>query len=90
MISADVKSNLKQQEIKDLVAASYKLQIIRRSTFKTLNKIKRVCIFHLILVGIPSIFILPVKNRGDGGEEPSPSLIVSRSNQYVKATKSII
>ena len=25
MISADVKSNVKQQEIKDLVAASYKL-----------------------------------------------------------------
>ena len=25
MISADVKSNTKQQEIKDLVAASYKL-----------------------------------------------------------------
>ena len=25
MISADVKSNIKQQEIKDLVAASYKL-----------------------------------------------------------------
>ena len=25
MISADVKSNIKQQEIRDLVAASYKL-----------------------------------------------------------------
>ena len=67
MISADVKSNIKQQEIKDLVAASYKLQIIRRSTFKTSNKIKRVCTFHLILVVIPSILILPVKNRDGGG-----------------------
>ena len=66
MISADVKSNIKQQEIKDLVAASYKLQIIRKSTFKISNKIKRVCIFHLILVGIPSILILPIKNRGEG------------------------
>ena len=67
MISADVKSNIKQQEIKDLVAASYKLQIIRKSTFKISNKIKRVCIFHLILVGIPSILILPVKTRGGRG-----------------------
>ena len=67
MISADVKSNIKQQEIKDLVAASYMLQIIRRSTFKTSSKIKRVCIFQLILVGIPSILILSVKNRGGGG-----------------------
>ena len=66
MISADVKSNIKQQEIKDLVAASYMLQIIRRSTFKTSSKIKRVCIFQLILVGIPSILILSVKNRGGG------------------------
>ena len=40
MISVDVKSNIKQQEIKDLIA-SYILQIIR-STFKTSNKIKSV------------------------------------------------
>ena len=26
--------------------------------------VKRACIFHLILVGILSILILPVKNRG--------------------------
>ena len=66
MIFSDVKSNIKQQKIKDLVAASYKLKIIRRSTFEISNKIKRVCIFHLILVGIPSILIFPVKNRGGG------------------------
>ena len=29
--------------------------------------VKRVCSFHLILVGIPSILILSVKNRGGGG-----------------------
>ena len=28
--------------------------------------VKRVCSFHLILVGIPSILILSVKNRGGG------------------------
>ena len=33
MISADVKANIKQQEIKDLVVLSYKFFI--RSTFKT-------------------------------------------------------
>ena len=40
------------------------------SCFKTSNiyNVKRqVCIFHLILVGIPSILILSVKNRGWGG-----------------------
>ena len=42
------------------------LQIIRRCTFKTSNAIKKVCIFHLSLVGIPSILILSVKNRGVG------------------------
>ena len=51
--------------IKDLVAVSYKLYI-RRCTFKTSNAIKKVCIFHLSLVGIPSILILSVKNRGVG------------------------
>ena len=40
--------------------------VYRRSTFKTSNTIKRVCIFHLILVGIPSFLILPIKNRGEG------------------------
>ena len=28
---------------------------------------KKVFIFQLILVGIPSILILPIKNKGDGG-----------------------
>ena len=65
MISADVKSNIKQQEIIDLVAASYKL--LEEITFKTLNTIKKLCIFHLILVGIPSILILSVKNRAGAG-----------------------
>ena len=45
MMSADVKANIKQQEIKDVVAVSY----------------------NLILVSIPSILILSVKNKGLGG-----------------------
>ena len=45
-MSADVKSNIKQQEIKDKRFSGSMLQIIRRKTFKTSNKIKRVCIFH--------------------------------------------
>ena len=45
------------------------LQIITRSIFKTSNTIKRVCYFHLSLVGIPSILILLRTERveGDGG-----------------------
>ena len=61
MIPADVKSNIKQQEIKDLVVASYKL--LEELPSKLQIQLKRVCIFHLILVGIPSILILSVKNR---------------------------
>ena len=68
MISADVKSNTKQQEIKDLVVASYKFLLkvyIYLQNFK--YSMKKVFIFQLILVGIPSILILPVKNKGMGG-----------------------
>ena len=39
MISADVKSNIKQQEIKDLVAASYKLPINNLQNFKYNKKV---------------------------------------------------
>ena len=31
------------------------------------DSVKRACIFHLILVGILSILIVFVKNRGGGG-----------------------
>ena len=65
MISADVKSNIQQQEIKRFSGCI--LQIIR-STFKTSNIIKRVCTFHMILVGIPSILIFcPLRTEGGGG-----------------------
>ena len=37
--------------------------------YKTLvlQYIQKTCIFHLILLGIPSSFLLPVKNMGMGG-----------------------
>ena len=40
MISADIKSNIKQQEIKGLVAASYKLlvEVPSNTNFKYIKK----------------------------------------------------
>ena len=57
-MSADVKANIKQ-EIKDLVAYLTKeyLQNLKYN-------IKRGCIFHSILVGIPFVLILSVNSRG--------------------------
>ena len=31
------------------------------------KNVKKACIFHLVLVGIPSVLILSVKNKGSGG-----------------------
>ena len=61
MISADGKANKKtrNQRSSDCV-----LQIFIESTFKTYVKV--ACIFHLILIGILSILILSIKNRGGG------------------------
>ena len=39
---------------------------------------KRMCIFHLFLVGIPSILILSVKNRGWGLLNRENLLIVTK------------
>ena len=55
MMSADVKTSIKQQEIKDLVA--HLANFYTRITW---------CIFHLILVGILCILKLSVKNRRVG------------------------
>ena len=48
--------------MKNLLATSYKL-LEEAATFKNSNTIKRVSISHLILVSVPTILILPVKNR---------------------------
>ena len=64
MMSADVKANIKQ-EIKDLVTH---LTILCKKYFQNLKySVNRGCIFHLILVGIPSTLILSIKSRGVRG-----------------------
>ena len=64
MISADVKANVKQQEINYQVAVSYKFLLEVPSKLEM--QCKNGMYFYLILVGIPSILILSVKNKGDG------------------------
>ena len=65
MMSADVKANIKQQEIKDLVTH---LTILCKKYFQNLKySVNRGCIFHLILVGIPSTLILSIKKGGGLG-----------------------
>ena len=66
MISADVKTNVKQWEIKEFCGCI--VQTFIRSIFKTwdIYSVKRACIFHLILVGFPSRLTFPVKNRKVG------------------------
>ena len=65
MISADIKSTIKQQEIKDLVMWLH-LTNYYKMYFQNLKyNVQRVCIFHLILVWY-AILILSVKNREGG------------------------
>ena len=59
--------DVKQQEMKELVGR-LALSSFIRSSFKTWNTMyQKTCIFHLILLGIPSSLVLPVKNRKVGG-----------------------
>ena len=61
MMFADVKANIKQQDLKDLVA------YLKKKYLQNLKyKIKRGHIFHSMLVGIPFVLILSVQNRGWG------------------------
>ena len=64
-MSADVKANIKQLEIKDLVAY---LTNIYKSYLKNLKyNIKIGCIFHSVLLDIPFILIFSIKSRvGEG------------------------
>ena len=65
-MSADVKVSIRQQETKDLVVH---LTIFYKSYLQNLKyNVKSGCIFHLILVGILSISLLSIKNKGGGGE----------------------
>ena len=61
MLPADIKTDAKQK-IKELVVVSYNFS--QKYILKTWNNLKQACIFYLILVGIPSSLILPIKNRG--------------------------
>ena len=61
-MSADVKANIKQQQIKDLVA--YLTNVYKMYLQYLEYNIKRGYIFHSILVGIPFVLILSVKNSG--------------------------
>ena len=65
MVSSNVKTNVKQQQIKDL--AVYLKFFYKKYLQNLQHNVKRVYIFHLILVGIPSSMILSVKKRGVGG-----------------------
>ena len=50
MISADIKGNIKQQEIKDLVGES--TNFYRKYLQNLKYNVKRVCVFRLILVKV--------------------------------------
>ena len=56
MISADVKANVKEQELKDLAVVS--LIFFKKYLGNLKYNVKRAYIFHLILVNIPSSEIL--------------------------------
>ena len=57
-MSANIKANIKQQEMKDLAA------YLKKKYLQTLKyNIKRGRVFHSILVGIPFVLILPIMNR---------------------------
>ena len=59
MVSADAKTDIKQEEIRELVAVSYNCSEVTSKILK--YNVKEACIFHLILVGVPSSLILSVK-----------------------------
>ena len=61
MISVYIKADLKQQEIKELVAIFCNISLKVPSKLEC--TINQACNFHLILLGIPSNLILYVKNR---------------------------
>ena len=64
MIYADVKADVKQLGKKNLqlnLVSSYKKYIQNLK-----YNVKQTCIIYLILLGIPSILMLPAKNKGVG------------------------
>ena len=86
MMFADVKANIKQQDLKDLVA------YLKKKYFQNLKyNLRRGRIFHSILVGIPFALILSVKNGGGvillNGQNPLSVTEVSLSTvPYLRHT----
>ena len=68
MISFDVETDINQHEIKQLVAISSYHQIFIRSIYlqNLKHAVKQACVFHVILLDIPSN---SAKNRGRKGGE---------------------
>ena len=68
MISFDVETDIKQHEIKQLVAISSYHQIFIRSIYlrNLKHAVKQACVFHVILLDIPSN---SAKNRTRKGGE---------------------
>ena len=64
MISADVKANKNKKDKKDLLAL-YLTNFYEKYLQNLKHNVTRACIFHLILVGVLSISIFYIKNRGD-------------------------
>ena len=61
MISPDVKVDIKQQDIKELVAIF--CHFLEKAPSKVECTIKQACTFHLVLLRILSNLILCVKDR---------------------------
>ena len=65
MISADIKADVKQQEIQELVAVSFFFFIGVPTKLEI--QCNQTCTFHLILVGIPYLaWSCPLKEQGLG------------------------
>ena len=84
-MSANVKANIaKTTRNKRSDGFSYKFSHAVPSKLEV-NK-KRWCIFHLILVGIPSILILSI---GGGGEFIGQNLLVLKCDKSYLSTQSL-
>ena len=70
---------MKQQEINDLLAANFYKKYLQNFKYN----VKMVCIFPLILVGIPSILILSLTNNEGGGGGGVNSLLNSYIYIYI-------
>ena len=66
MISADVKADVKQQEIKELVTMSCNfLKEVPSNSQNLKYIIKQACTFHLILLSIPhNVILSSLRRRG--------------------------